>query len=130
MIRTSDDTLRELERAALAGDAVARWRWRIELVRAGRADEAGIEKGDEVLVEERESPWVVGPWEGVVMKHYLSGEESHHGGDGYVRPLLRARSLVWRSGHAPSPEYLEAGIYLTHNDRRTLLRPVAPRGVA
>lgn len=113
------------------GDPWARWRFRVECVRAGRAELAGLEPGDVVMVEEVESPWVRngGPWRGVVTQHNV-------GGDGYVRPLdllgmdesrpaapLPADS-PWHV--RPSNDYLRKGLYLTREDKKTLLEPARP----
>lgn len=47
---SADERLRQLEREAATGDAMARYRWRCECVRAGVADRAGLERGDRVRI--------------------------------------------------------------------------------
>lgn len=98
-----------------AGDACARYRYRIECLRAGRRDLAGLEVGDLVLVEEVESPWVRGAWRGEVLRLFEAGDK-------YVRPVDAAVPYRVR----PSPEYLAKGLYLTREDRTVLVSPAPP----
>jgi hypothetical protein len=111
-----DDLLSTLRRRAVAdpGDDAARFRFRLACVRDGRTDLAGIQPGDIVWVEEVESPWVYGPWRGEVLKVFEAGDK-------YVRPL--EPSLVYRV--RPSPEYLARGLYLTRQDKTTLIEPAS-----
>lgn len=98
-------------------DAWARYRYRLECVRAGRAELAGLEVGDVVSVEEVESPWVRGSWRGEVLRVFEAGDK-------YVRPI--DRELPYRV--KPSAEYLAKGLYLTREDQAVLVLPAAPRG--
>lgn len=97
-------------------DPWARYRYRLECVRAGRADLAGLEVGDVVSVEEVESPWVRGPWRGEVLRVFDAGDK-------YVRPI--ERELPYRV--RPSAEYLAKGLYLTREDQAVLVLPAMPR---
>lgn len=109
-----DEMLTTLGRRSAADpmDDTARLRYRLACLRDGRSDLAGLEPGDVVWVEEVESPWVYGPWRGEVLKIFEAGDK-------YVRPLDPA--LVYRV--RPSPEYLARGLYLTRQDKTTLLEP-------
>ncbi len=97
-------------------DGWSRYRYRLECVRAGRPDLAGLEAGDVVSVEEVESPWVRGAWRGEVLRVFEAGDK-------YVRPL--DAELPYRV--RPSAEYLAKGLYLTREDNARLIEPVVPR---
>ncbi len=90
---------------------------RCELVRAGRLDLAGLEIGDVVSISETEYPWVDGPWIGKLMKAFEAGDK-------YVKLLSQ---ITWRTAR-PSQEYLDKGLYLTRQDKVTLLEPASPDG--
>jgi hypothetical protein len=112
-----DRDLLDLRRRVLeeGADATARYRYRVECLRAGRPDLAGLEVGDVVLVDEVESPWVRGSWRGEVLRLFDAGDK-------YVRPLDPGVSYRVK----PSPEYLAKGLYLTREDRTSLVRPALP----
>ena len=112
-----DELLTRLRRVSAEDprDLAARFRYRLECVRIGRAEMAGLEVGDVVWVDEVESPWICGGWRGEVLKVFEAGDK-------YVRPLDRAISYRVR----PSPEYLAKGLYLTRQDRTRLVEPAAP----
>jgi hypothetical protein len=114
-----DRDLLDLRRRVLeeGADATARYRYRVECLRAGRPDLAGLEVGDVVLVDEVESPWVRGSWRGEVLRLFDAGDK-------YVRPLDAGVSYRVK----PSPEYLAKGLYLTREDRTSLVRPALPEG--
>ncbi|MEZ0228661.1 MAG: hypothetical protein ACAI25_08555, partial [Planctomycetota bacterium] len=97
-------------------DSWARYRYRLECVRAGRPELAGLEVGDVVAVEEVESPWVRGSWRGEVLRVFDAGDK-------YVRPV--DRELPYRV--KPSAEYLAKGLYLTREDQAVLVLPAMPR---
>jgi hypothetical protein len=97
------------------GDVWARYRYRLECVRSGRTDLAGLEVGDVVSVLEVESPWVRGTWRGEVLRVFDAGDK-------YVRPI--DRELPYRV--RPSAEYLAKGLYLTREDKATLVVPALP----
>ncbi len=112
-----DRDLLELRRRTLEGtdDLLTRYRYRIACLRSGRAELAGSEVGDVVLVDEVESPWVRGQWRGEVCRVFEAGDK-------YVRPL--DQNLNYRV--KPPPEYAAKGLYLTREDQTNLLTPVAP----
>jgi len=114
-----DGQLQRLRRLITAdeGDLVARYRYRLECVRAGRPDLAGLEVGDVVAVEEVESPWVRGMWRGEVLRVFEAGDK-------YVRPV--EDELPYRV--KPSAEYLAKGLYLTREDLAVLVLPALPLG--
>lgn len=115
--KMADEKLNELKREMEENpdDQNAKYRFRVEAVRAGRGGEAGFEVGDEVDVEEKESPWVKGNWRGVVLRVFDAGDK-------YIRPLTDDKE--WRV--KPSPEYFQKGLYLTKEDSVTLVVPIAP----
>lgn len=98
-------------------DPWVRYRYRLECVRAGRPELAGLEVGDVVGVEEVESPWVRGAWRGEVLRVFDAGDK-------YVRPV--EHDLPYRV--KPSAEYLAKGLYLTREDQAVLVLPAMPRG--
>ena len=100
-------------------DPWARYRFRLECVRAGRPDLAGLEVGDVVSIEEVESPWVRGAWRGEVLRVFDAGDK-------YVRPI--DPGVLYRV--KPSPEYLAKGLYLTREDQATLVLPATPHAPA
>lgn len=103
-----------LRRAARDGLDEPRRRWLA--LRAGREDLARpFVEGDVIEVHEVDSPWLRGPWEGVVLRVLPKN-------DAYVRPLNRPGK---RFRVRPSSEYLAKGLYLTHKDvaASRLLRP-------
>lgn len=110
-----DARLRELCRQSGLDpdDACALYRLRINYLRVGDLQQAGLAAGDVVLVDERESPWVRTPWEGEVTRVFEEG-------DAYVRPV-NAKALEFRL--KPSAEYLAKGLYLTREDVVTLTTP-------
>ncbi len=116
-----DRELQRLRRRLIEdqGDAWARYRYRLECVRLGRPDLAGLEVGDIVCVEEVESPWVRGSWRGEVLRVFDAGDK-------YVRPV--ERELPYRV--RPSAEYLAKGLYLTREDQAVLVLPAAPHAAS
>jgi len=113
-----DGEILKLRRQALVdrSDPWVRYRYRIACVRAGLPELAGVEAGDVVAVEEVESPWVRGPWRGEVLRVFDAGDK-------YVRPV--GGPIPYRV--RPSSEYLAKGLYLTREDRTTLVLPAQPR---
>ena len=112
-----DADLRELKRAAETGGPWALYRFRVACLRAGRPELAEPHlPGDLVRVNEVESPWSHSEWVGVVIQALREG-------DGNVRPMDPA-SISWRV--RPGPEYIKGGLYLTREDKRTLIEPVRP----
>lgn len=129
----SDADIESLRREAASGDELAVYRWRLALVRAGRGDEAGLREGDEVEVEEHQSPWIIGPWRGVVMPVPERGARKRCGCSScvdapsprYVRPIDSVQR--WRVN--ASSECISHGLFLSQGDppdRVTLLSPVSP----
>lgn len=112
-----DGEILKLRRSTIedGADALARYRYRLACVRAGKPELAGLEAGDVVLVEEVESPWVRGTWRGEVLRVFDAGDK-------YVRPL--ERELPYRV--RPSADYLAKGLYLTREDLATLVSPALP----
>lgn len=111
-----DKDLRELERQwKLSGSYEDRFAYRNALIRAGLAADAGIEIGDICLIEEKESPWIRGAWEGEILKIYEKG-------DAYVRPVNYEQPYRVK----PSAHYYNAGLYLTHSDLKRVTKPVLP----
>lgn len=108
-----DADLRDLERQSFDSPE-ARYRYRVACVRAGRTEAAGLDVGDEVLVEEVDSAWIHGPWSGILVEIYEHGDKK-------VRPLKEEN---WRV--KPSAEYRKMGIYLTSDDIVTLIVPRRP----
>lgn len=75
---------------------------------------AGLEVGDIVEVDEVESPWVRGRWRGQVMRLFDAGDK-------YVKPVDKVCYRI-----TPKEEYLADGLYLSREDRTTLLTPKTP----
>lgn len=113
-----DERLRDLERAskAVPDDLDARFRFRVECVRLEKFDLAGVEPGDIVIVDEVESPWIRGQWEGVVLQAFEAKDK-------YVRPT-HPQKCDFRV--RPSKEYLAKGLYLTRLDQAILRFPRVP----
>lgn len=93
----------------------------LALQREGRIEElreiAGAPRvGERVRVEERETPWIVGPWLGVLVRlvDYAAGPSR------YVRP---SQNVTWAEGCNPNREYVESGLYLTPEDVVEILDP-------
>src|SRR5581483_8352420 len=97
-------------------DGRAELRYRTECVRQGRHDLAGVKVGDIVQIEEVESPWVRGTWEGIVLRKFDANDK-------YVRPTHPAE-LNFRV--KPSPAYMAQGLYLTREDKVSCKIPVTP----
>jgi hypothetical protein len=144
-----DDELRGLERAARdARDDTSVWiryvraldrkhaeapddlSLVVRRVRASFADtpeHATIDEGDEVLVDEHDTPWIVGPWRGIVTKVHLRTDERTRGEflSFRVRPLFPdeddpdAEPLKYRT--RPLPEQRVRGLELARADRLSLI---------
>ena len=121
-----DDDLRTLERAIKEATTEqdknsARTKYRRALIRAGKPELAGIEAGDLVIVDEKvwktadgliTGPWILGEWTGLVIRVFEAQDK-------YIRPI--EQNVPYRV--RPSPEYLARGLYLTREDRTTLIQP-------
>lgn len=116
----SDEEIRKLENIVKESpaDVWARYRLRRNYLRAERFDEAGFQVGDLVLVEEAHSPWTRCKWDGEILRLFVSGEK-------YVRPIKEQGEIIWR--FTPSEDYLKKGLYLTPEDKVTLIRPYLPK---
>lgn len=116
-----DSELLALRRACQASpdDKVLHFKYRMACCRAGRFELTGLEPGDTVTVDEQESPWIRGVWEGEVIRVFDAGDK-------YVRPKVReGQSLRYRV--RPSPAYLVKGLYLTREDIANVSIPVFPK---
>jgi len=102
----------------------------VRRVRASFADSpehAIIDVGDEVWVEEVDTPWIIGGWRGVVMNVLLGLDDRTKGEflSFRVRPIFPdeddpdATPLKWRT--KPLPEQRVRGLLLDRMDRLSLL---------
>lgn len=98
--------------AADHNDHWAVYRLRLNAIRIGNHQAAGLSEDDIVEVEEMESPWINGSWKGQIVTLYKKG-------DSYIRPYSAGCNYRVR----PSPEYLAKGLYLTSTDKLILLQP-------
>ena len=97
-----------------------RYEYRLELVKTGQPEKAGYEIGDLVRVQEATHPWIRGYWTGTLM---IIFEEGHK----FVKPLTP--DVPWTNpNHINSAltGRLKNCVYLTRNDRLTLIEPHNP----
>lgn len=123
----SDASLRELAR--LQDDPIARYRYRVECVRAGRPEDAGLEVGDRVLVTERPSRflgldldagmWSAVPWTGRIVRRGVSMSPSSNVMPDDWDAIMRDRRARQRGVFERS----EAGLFLDSEDRLVLIEP-------
>ena len=118
-----DEHLRNLQREALAtGDPWIIYRFRLEAVRQGRPELAQFLLGDVVLVNEASRPWIEGSWYGTIVEL----RKEWIGGDTPTRIKPTNKQIFRYVSGPPDKLYLKTGLFLTQNDQKLLIYPVAP----